>query len=93
MSVGYAPDWVQSVSLDEINKQRSIGWPDFHPEDFCHQCGQRNPNWFTNKEDWQQATQFLPRRELEILCPSCFCHELALVEPETQVWELKRYDG
>ncbi len=26
-----------------IAEQRTKGWPDFHPEDFCHRCGHPGP--------------------------------------------------
>jgi hypothetical protein len=67
-----APSWVHSVLPGEIHRQRSLGWPDFHPEDFCHRCGHRNIVWYANPDDWALATAELPRGVLEILCPSCF---------------------
>jgi hypothetical protein len=27
----------------EIAAQRNLGWPDFHPEDYCHRCGFPEP--------------------------------------------------
>ncbi len=35
-----------SKTSDEINAQRDAGWPDFHPEDYCHRCGRPNGNRF-----------------------------------------------
>jgi hypothetical protein len=26
-----------------IAAERAAGWLNFHPEDFCHRCGRRNP--------------------------------------------------
>ena len=31
-----------SKTSDEINAQRDAGWPDFHPEDYCHRCGRHD---------------------------------------------------
>ena len=61
-----------SVSLDEIRVQRAKGWPDFHPEDYCHRCGRPNCGWWADSDRWNLATADLPRRHMEILCPSCF---------------------
>ena len=66
---GYAPAWVQSVLPDEIVRQRSLGWPDFHPEDFCHRCGQRNMSWFTDYETFQSVGG--DSFGGGIICPSC----------------------
>lgn len=66
---GYAPDWVESVRPDEIPRQRARGWPDFHPEDFCHRCGHRNPVWCID-DRWPFDTL-----EDTILCPSCFARQ------------------
>jgi hypothetical protein len=68
----YAPAWVHAVLPEEIVRQRAAGWPDFHPEEFCHRCGRRNPPWSTDQREWLVATEQRPRQELEILCPSCF---------------------
>lgn len=67
---GFAPWWVEAVRPDEIPKQRERGWPDFHPEDFCHRCGHRNPVWSVDGP-W-------PFSKLEdtILCPSCYARQI-----------------
>ena len=71
----------QPVSPAAIESQRSLGWPDFHPEDFCHRCGTRNPLWFTDRETWIAATaQWAADTGREgICCPKCFVemHEAA----------------
>lgn len=51
-----APAWVQSVTPAEIVRQRSLKWPDFHPEDFCHRCGKAFTNWSASRKDWLTAT-------------------------------------
>ena len=69
-----APVWVAAVLPEEIVRQRQLGWPDFHPEDFCHRCGRRNPIWWTEQAVWLAAT--LERANQTghegIFCPSCF---------------------
>jgi hypothetical protein len=74
-----APAWVAAVLPEEIVRQRAAGWPDFHPETFCHRCGRRNPCWSVDSEEWGKAVAGRDRGDLEILCPSCFVllHEQA----------------
>jgi ribosomal protein L40E len=61
----------ESVTLVEINRQRSIGWPDFHPEDYCHRCGARNvSSWAVDADEWRTAG--IDGRWNEIICPQCF---------------------
>lgn len=59
----------------EIREQRDAGWPDIHPEDFCHRCGQRNPQWYVDtRAAWLAGTTAYATatgRE-GILCPTCF---------------------
>lgn len=44
-----------------------LGWPDFHPETFCHRCGRRNIRaWFS--PEWPS----LVGSHAGILCPVCF---------------------
>lgn len=59
----------RQVTLDEIAEQRSLGWPDFHPEDYCHRCGHRNAgSWSVDSVLWNKAVG----DPTPILCPSCF---------------------
>ena len=66
--VPHAPAWVAAVLPSEIVRQRQSGWPDFHPEDFCHICGRRNPVWSAPAEDWTAVVD----GHGGIFCPSCF---------------------
>ncbi len=59
---------MESVTIEEIAKQRLLGWPDFHPEDFCHLCGNKNPVWFASNELWNSVIS----SPTGILCPLCF---------------------
>lgn len=68
------------VTPDEVAEQRAKGWPDFHPEDFCHRCGRRNPKWFS--PDWHE----LPDGHAGILCPACFA---ITVDPDA-IWVVSR---
>lgn len=68
------------VTLAEIDRQRSLGWPDFHPEDFCHQCGGRNPIWWVDSDRFNAAYGHPSEHPHNgIVCPSCFVadHESA----------------
>lgn len=72
--------WVESVLPEEILRQRAAGWPDFHPETFCHRCGRRNvTSWHADSEEWDVAVAGRERGVVDILCPSCFValHEQA----------------
>ena len=82
---GYAPKWVQSVTPAEIVRQRQIGWVDFHPEDFCHVCGHRNPCWSTGG-DWDVV---FPGHN-GIVCPTCFATLYAdAIGSDRVVWEFR----
>lgn len=82
--VQYALDH-PSVTIEEIDRQRSLGWPDFHPEDYCHRCGGKNPtSWFVDSDRWNIA--FGPPDQHPyngIVCPGCF---VLLHEKATGMW-------
>lgn len=63
-----------SVTLDEINAQRAFGWPDFHPEEYCHRCGGKNVwSWHVDSDRFNVAMG--PPSEHQwngIICPGCF---------------------
>jgi len=73
----------ESVSPDAIVEQRAKGWPDFHPEAFCHQCGRPNiHSWFS--PEWVA----LAGSHGGILCPVCF----AALDPDPHtIWVLTRW--
>lgn len=62
------------MDIEEIKRQRELGWPDFHPEDYCHICGSPNISWVADLEDWLTATsKWASETGREgICCPSCF---------------------
>lgn len=79
-----------AIPISEIARQRSLGWPDFHPEDYCHRCGVANPLWFTDRESWLTATAAWAAETGRegICCPRCFfeMHEAAV--GEAVIWEI-----
>lgn len=72
----YLPEHVRThVDPDYIKEQRVLGWPDIHPEDYCHICGQANEIWYIDHNVWHIVTadwQTETGRE-GICCMSCFC--------------------
>lgn len=62
------------VSPDFILAQREAGWPDIHPEDYCHKCGVRNTSWFARREQWLCATAAWAEQTGRegICCIACF---------------------
>lgn len=85
---GYAPEWVQSVPLHAIADQRAKGWPDFHPEDFCHICGQRNPVWHAQDDAWEAVhPEAVGSDGGGICCPSCFAVAYWRATGKHPVWD------
>lgn len=75
------------VTPAEIEEQRAKGWPDFHPEDYCHKCG--GPNvvpWFTASELWNIAVPEKVRGT--VLCPRCFVIAYEKATGEKCCWKL-----
>lgn len=62
------------VTLFEIDEQRSLGWPAFHPEDYCHRCGIKNISWFVDSDRFNLAMDGLSFKHLwnGIICIQCF---------------------
>ena len=58
--------------LAAIGEQRRTGWPDFHPEDFCHRCGHPNLSWFVAGPLWHEAWSQVEPDIQSVLCPQCF---------------------
>lgn len=81
----------QRVDLVEIDKQRVKGWPDFHPEDYCHRCGGRNVySWHAPDEVWNRISEAGLLPTSEIVCPQCFTDLARQVGVEPPVWHLVR---
>lgn len=65
-----------SITSEEMAEQRRAGWPDMHPEDFCHRCFGRNLSWWCDPDVWNAVMRpegpDSPWRWNEIICPACF---------------------
>jgi hypothetical protein len=86
---------VGTVTAEQISEQRAKGWPDFHPEDFCHRCGHPNMCWFIASEIWNPVMRPAGRDTTtwlwnEIICPQCFA-ELAGRRFGNGIWQLVPY--
>jgi hypothetical protein len=80
-----SPD-ATTVDPASIVDQRAKGWPDFHAEDFCHRCGNRNVvPWFTDNPTWNAAEDELH----EILCPTCMTRDYERKTNTHPIWELR----
>ena len=75
----YADKSIKHINPKLIVEQRAKGWVDFHPEDFCHRCGNRNPVWYVDSDRWNLAVDHLDRGNLTVLDPACFI----------ELWEAK----
>lgn len=84
-----APTYALSVTPEEIVRQRELGWPDFHPETYCHCCGRRNITWWVESQLWNVAVRKRERNVVDILCPVCFVAEWERQTGTTTVWELR----
>lgn len=77
------------VDLIEIDMQRVAGWPDFHPEDYCHRCGGRNVySWHAPNEVWNRLAETGLLPSSEIVCPQCFTDLARQIGVEPSVWHL-----
>jgi len=89
---GY-PSRYLSVDTADIAAQRSSGWPDFHPEDFCHRCGHQNTSWRIDSDAWNPVMRGGDAdgwgRWQEIICIPCFI-ELAEEHHGARVWRVAR---
>ena len=65
---------VTRVTMQEIVEQRALGWPDFHPEDYCHRCGIGNISWWIDSDRFNTAMGGLPDGHAwnGIVCIQCF---------------------
>lgn len=87
--IGEVTELKPSVSIEEIDEQRRLGWPDFHPEDYCHRCGGRNPVWWVDSDRFNMA--FGPPEQHPyngIVCPGCFVEAHERATGLRTVWKL-----
>ena len=88
---GY-PGRYHSVDATDIAAQRAAGWPDFHPEDFCHRCGCQNVSWYIDSDAWNPVMRggTVDGWEWqEIICIPCFI-ELAEDHHGACAWRVAR---
>lgn len=80
------PERPTVVTLSEIEAQRAAGWPDFHPEDFCHRCGRSNIVWWVDSDLFNEAIgpEGIDPEWRGIVCPQCFVE----LSPLDTVWRL-----
>ena len=82
------------VEIFYIDSQREAGWPDIHPEDYCHNCGFLNPSWYAPKATWDFAMKDYQERTGRegIVCPTCFqkFYEAAIGEKSIMMVDLSR---
>lgn len=73
-----------------IVEQRESGWPDIHPEDYCHMCGRENPLWYAERDAWQQATKKWSEitGQEGICCPTCFLKMFSDVMPGNWIMKI-----
>ena len=77
------------VSPNYIEYQRKLGWPDIHPEDYCHRCGVEFDPWYTERSTWLDGTrQWSAETGREgICCMTCFT-EMYRKEGKYVQWHL-----
>lgn len=73
------PGMSHCLDPSTIQQQRDRGWPDVHPEDYCHRCGAHNLSWHVDSDRFNAAMKSLGLTSGAIVCPSCFVegHEAA----------------
>lgn len=85
----------ERVTPEFIAEQRELGWPDIHPEDFCHRCGEKNMLWYADREDWQVATEAWAAETGRegICCPRCFAELYEQQTGKTIIWRISPWEG
>ena len=78
-----------AVPLPVIAEQRAKGWPDLHPEDFCHRCGHRNLSWYVDSALWVEAWAQAEPGIQSVLCPQCFAELWERATGLRITWELR----
>lgn len=73
-----------AATPEQIIAQRAKGWPDFHPETYCHRCGRPNVRaWYAPGDLWNQV---MP--DDGIVCPQCFAVQAERVLGDVTGWRL-----
>lgn len=80
------------VTLDDIDAQHALGWPDFHPEAYCHRCGNHNVSWWTEPETWNPVMRPAGVDQRwkwnEIICIPCFTELADLSAGRELTWRI-----
>lgn len=81
---------MSTVTPEYIKAQREQGWPDIHPEDYCHRCGNRNPLWYADRDDWLTATSAWAAETGRegICCPTCFAEMHQQATGRRTIWHI-----
>ena len=75
--------------LATMATQRAAGWPDWHPEDYCHRCGGRNASWHVDSDRFNAAMgPPTLHRWNGIICPGCFVELHEAATGLTATWTL-----
>lgn len=82
-----------AINPATILEQREAGWPDIHPEDYCHKCGTRNMLWFACRDDWLTATTAWAEETGRegICCPQCFADMHKEATGVDIIWEIRQW--
>ena len=78
-----------ATALAAIADQRGRGWPDFHPEDYCHRCGACNLSWHVDSDRFNAAMEALGLTSTAIVCPACFVEGHEAASGMRTSWELR----
>jgi hypothetical protein len=73
-----------SIDPANIPDQRAKNWPDWHPEKYCHRCGQPNINWYADSAIWNEVHG----GSGPIWCPVCFARAYEQTTARRVSWRL-----
>lgn len=88
---------MNATVLHEIEAERAERWPNVHPEDYCHRCGEPNIVWFASSPVWNALMRggngdgygVYDEPFNGIICPVCFGQMWELAFDARRVWELR----
>jgi hypothetical protein len=73
-----------SIDPATIPNQQAKNWPDWHPEKYCHRCGQLNINWYADSAIWNEVHG----GSGPIWCPVCFVRAYEQTTGRRVSWRL-----
>lgn len=77
-----------SIDPATIPDQQAQGWPDFHPEAYCHRCGRPNIGWYADSAIWNEVHG----GSGPIWCPVCFARAYEEKTGQQVSWRLAPRD-